>query len=297
MSRAVLIVNPFSSGVTLPLVERVGAALARVTEVTVKQTRARGHATELATEAAADADAVIVFSGDGTYNEAVNGHVGTTPFGFIPGGGSSVFPRGLGLPRDPVGAAIRIAEAIEADRTRMISLGRVNGRRFCFSAGVGFDAEAVRRVDSRGRAADGRRAGNFAFVLTIARQLAERRLRYGPEVTVHGYGRAAFVLVANGRPYTYAGPIPLRMVRDSDYGGGLAFAAPTEVRPLTVPRLLTDMWRGVTNKHPLVLADREVDRLHIVCDRPLPLHSDGEDLGDVVEAMFEAERNALRVFV
>ena len=30
---------------------------------------------------------------------------------------------------------------------RRISLGSVNGRRFCFSAGLGFDAEAVRRLD------------------------------------------------------------------------------------------------------------------------------------------------------
>ena len=35
----------------------------------------------------------------------------------------------------------------------------------------------------------------------------------------------------------------------------------------------------------------------IVCDRPMPLHVDGEDLGDVDEAVFEAERGAVSVFV
>ena len=47
---------------------------------------------------------------------------------FIPGGGTSVLPRALGLPRDPVEAARRVA----AGRTRRISLGRANGRRFGF---------------------------------------------------------------------------------------------------------------------------------------------------------------------
>ena len=102
---------------------------------------------------------LVVFSGDGTYNEAINGAAGKLPFGFVPGGGASVFPRALGLPRDPVAAAERAAEALDRGRTISIGLGRVNGRRFCFSAGIGFDAEAVRRIDRRGRDEDGRRAG------------------------------------------------------------------------------------------------------------------------------------------
>ena len=136
----------------------VTAALARRAEVVVRQTEAKGHAVELAAEAAEDADALVVFSGDGTYNEAINGAAGELPFGFVPGGGASVFPRALGLPRDPVHAAARVGEALEAGRTISIGLGRVNGRRFCFSAGIGFDAEAVRRIDRRGRDRDGRRA-------------------------------------------------------------------------------------------------------------------------------------------
>ena len=62
---------------------------------------------ELAAAAVDDADALVVFAGDGTYNEAINGAGGRSPFGFVPGGGASVFPRALGLPRDPVKAAVR----------------------------------------------------------------------------------------------------------------------------------------------------------------------------------------------
>ena len=41
----------------------------------------------------------------------------------------------------------------------------------------------------------------------------------------------------------------------------------------------------------------DVDRLKITCDRPLPLEVDGEDLGDVTEAVVEAERDAVTVLV
>jgi hypothetical protein len=41
----------------------------------------------------------------------------------------------------------------------------------------------------------------------------------------------------------------------------------------------------------------DADRLEVVCDGPLPLQVDGEDLGDVEEAVFEAERDAVTVLV
>src|SRR5215471_9118097 len=117
MRRIVLIVNPYSSGVTMRRVADVRAALAHRAEVVVRQTEAKGHAVELAAVAAADADALVVFSGDGTYNEAINGAAGKLPFGFLPGGGASVFPRALGIPRDAVAAAHQVGEALEAGRT------------------------------------------------------------------------------------------------------------------------------------------------------------------------------------
>jgi diacylglycerol kinase family enzyme len=295
VQRVVLIVNPYSTGVTRPQVEQVEAALRRTARVERRQTEARGHATELAAEAADSADAIVVFAGDGTYNEAVNGAAGRVPFGFVPGGGASVFPRALGLSRDPIVAAVAIAAALAETRTRSIALGSVNGRRFLFSAGVGLDGEAVRRVDGRGRSADGRRASNTIFALTVARSLVERRLHIEPQLDIEGHGRAAFVFVANGRPYTYAGRVPFTLLRDAAFEEGLDFVAPREVRPMAVPRLLVRMVRGTTASDPRVLTGHDLDALMVRCDKPLPLQVDGEDLGDVTEASFTAERNALTV--
>ena len=300
MRRAVLIVNPFASGVTEERIAAVEASLERVAEVEVLLTRRPRHATELAEEACASGNcaAIFVFSGDGGFNEAVNGSDGKVPIGFIPGGGTSVLPRALGLPADPVDAAKQLADAFAAERVRRISLGRVNGRRFTFSAGIGFDAEAVRRMDAYGRSEDGRRPGDSRFVLTIVRMLLERRAHYDPALDVEGYGRAAFVLVANGDPYTFAKWMPVHVAPEAQFEAGLDFVAPVRVAPLSVPRLVRYVFTGRGQQHARdVLYGHDVDRLDVHCDRPLPLQVDGEDLGDVETAVFDAERGALPVLV
>ena len=46
-----------------------------------------------------------------------------------------------------------------------------------------------------------------------------------------------------------------------------------------------------------MLYGHDLDRFEVVCDQPMPLQVDGEDLGDVESAVFEAERGAVSVFV
>jgi diacylglycerol kinase family enzyme len=293
MKRAVLIVNPFASRVTEERISAVERALMRSAYVRTVRTERPRHAVELAREAG-DADALIVFSGDGGFNEALNGvERADLPLGFIPGGGTSVLPRALGLPRDPEAAAERLADALAHDRTRRISTGRVNGRRFAFSAGVGLDAEAVRRVDERGRSPDGRRAGDLAFVGTVARMILERHGRFDPMLEIDGYGRAAFVLVSNVNPYTFLKALAIQVAPEAVFEAGLDFLAPVSLTPRTVPPLLFALATGRPVRN--ALRGHDLDRIDVRCDRPLPLQADGEDIGDVNEAVFEAERGSVSV--
>ena len=295
MARAVLIVNPRASGVTPARSTAVAAVLASGCELVVRVTEGRGHASELAAEAVESADAVVVFSGDGTYNEAINGAGGLVPFGFIPGGGTSVFPRALGLPRDPERAARRVLEALEQGRTRVISLGRINGRRFCSSAGIGFDAEVVRRVERRGRDRDGRRAGTSAFFASILQVLRDAHYRIPAQLEITGYGRAAMVVAVNGAPYTYAGRLPVVLSARADFAKGLDLVALREVTPRSIAPAFVAIVRGRVERARRGLASHDLDVFSVRCDRPLPAQADGEDLGDVQEAVFETERDALAV--
>jgi diacylglycerol kinase family enzyme len=292
-----LVVNPFATRVTDARLAAVEAELARAADVAVVQTQRPLHAIELVQDACAGGcEAIVVFSGDGGFNEALNGLEQDVPIGFLPGGGTSVLPRALGLPLDAVAAARQIADALAAGRTRRISLGVVNGRRFGFAAGIGLDAEAIRRVDALGRSDDGKRPGDLAFTLAVLRAIAARRGRLAPTLDVEGHGRAALALVANGSPYTYALRFPLPVARDAEFERGLDFVAPTKSGPLGLPLVAASVLTGRLRAGKM-LSGHDLDRIEVSCDRPLPLHADGEDLGDVTEAVFEAERDAVSVLV
>ena len=206
----------------------------------VLRTERPGHATELARAVGADADAIYVYSGDGGFNEVLNGSDGSVPLGFVPGGGTSVLPRALGLPRDPVAAARALHDA----EPRRISLGRVNGRRFGFSAGLGLDAELIRRVDALGRDASGRRAGDLRFAASrcgrspSGASASTRRSRS----RATGGPRSCSSRTATRTPTSAR--IPLRLARRARFEGGLDAVGPRGLRlrhlpaqPSTSPRV------------------------------------------------------------
>ena len=291
----VLIVNPFATRVTDEGIVAVQRELSRVGTVETIRTERPRHATELVADAARRrSDAIVVFSGDGGFNEALNGLHADVPVGFLPGGGTSVLPRALGLPHDPAAAAAQVADAIGANRTRRITLGSVNGRRFAFAAGVGLDAEAVRRVDDMGRSSDGRRPGDLAFARAVVGALASNRGHVNPSLEVVGLGRAAFAFVANGSPYTYAKGIALPIVPDADFELGLDVVAPVRIRRRSLVWTTYALLRGHPRAAEMLLG-HDLDRVEIVCDTPMPLQADGEDLGDVERVVFEAQRGAVAV--
>ena len=295
MPRAVLIVNPNASGVTPDLTVAVEDVLGASGELETILTERPLHAAQIAEAVSrGDVQRIYVFSGDGGFNEVVNGLEADLPVGFIPGGSTSVFPRALGMPRDPVAAARAL---VASPAERRISLGRVNGRRFTFSGGLGIDAELVRRIDALGRAS-GKRANDLAFARTLAGIFTESRARFAPAMEVEGLGRVAFALVANGHPYSYVGRIPLRIAPKAKFELGLDLVAPREINARRLPQVAAWALAGKgQQRSPHVLYVHDADELVVRADQPMPLQVDGEDLGDVEEAHFEAERSALRVLV
>jgi diacylglycerol kinase family enzyme len=301
MAGAVLIANPFATSVTERKLAEVQAVLEPLGGLETLLTQQRGHATELAREACANGcDTIFVFSGDGTSNEVLNGvEAGAeVRLGFIPGGGTSVLPRALGLPRDALASARLLRESAVQDRTRRISLGRVNGRRFAFNAGIGFDAEAVRRFDGLGRRDGGKRPGDARFLLMIAEMLWDHRLRYEAAAELEGAGPVSFAIASNSDVLTYVGRRALRIAPQARFELGLDIVAPRAVGPGEVPRLAAYLFSGRErlrgdNVHYL----HDVDRAELHCFKPLPLQADGEDLGDAEHVVFESERDAVTVLV
>jgi diacylglycerol kinase family enzyme len=304
---ALLIVNPTASRVTPELVRAVEDELRARGPVETVLTEYPGHAVSLAEDGCRTCERLYVFSGDGGFNEAVNGLDGLIPVGFVPGGGTSVLPRALGLPRDPVACATTLARS---DERRRISLGRVTysageeaagapppSRRFTFSAGLGLDAELVRTVDGMGRVG-GVRPGDLAFLGALLRAIARRRGRFEPGMTVLGRRRVAFAVVANGSPYTFLGRVPVQAAPAARFELGLDLVAPERLGPTRLPGLAISVLgrpRHTRTKDILYLHD--ADEIRVECDVATPLQVDGEDLGDATDVVFEAEREALDVLV
>jgi diacylglycerol kinase family enzyme len=275
-----LIVNPFASRVTE---ERVRAIEGRLPVAETLLTERRGHATELA--AAASGDVVFVFGGDGLVNETLNGLPPGKPLGIVAGGHTNVLARSLGVPADPA----------EAVAERRISLGRVNGRRFGFAAGIGVDSETVRELETSKRMQDGRRRGDLGYARVAARRLFRG---YEPQLEIQGLGRAGMLFVSNDAVFTYAGPRPFRFSPEARFELGLDLVAPERLGGVSSLRLAMRVaaGRGLAGA-PGVLTAHDVESIRVRCDDPLPLQADGEDLGDVAEAVFEAERDAVSVLV
>jgi diacylglycerol kinase family enzyme len=110
-----------------------------------------------------------------------------------------------------------------------------------------------------------------------------------------GFGRAAFVFVANVHPYSFLKALPIQLAPDAVFEDGLDFLAPRSLTPRTLPPLLYALATGRAPRN--AFRGHDLDHIEVHCDVPLPLQADGEDLGDVTEAVFEAERRAVSVLV
>ena len=103
------IINPISGAGADPNAAARRAAMVRAAavqfgeEVEIHFTERGGHAGELAAAAArAGVQGVIIWGGDGTFNEAAGALVGTSiPVGLVPAGSGNGLAGALGTPRAP----------------------------------------------------------------------------------------------------------------------------------------------------------------------------------------------------
>jgi diacylglycerol kinase family enzyme len=292
--RMLVIVNPYATTVSARLRSLVVHALRSSYHVDAIDTEARDHATELARQAAREGyDVVVAFGGDGTVNEAANGLVGSdTPLSCLPGGRANVYCRMLGIPTDLIDATEHLLQVADRWRPRRVDLGRVNGRHFLFSAGVGLDASVVERVDAHPRLKA--RAGEWYYAWTGVKTFNRRYLVHPPRFEAElGEQRVAGVtaIVQNASPYTFFGNRPVHIGEGATLeSGDLAGVVLERANPLDMPAII---WR-VLSQRARVSGHRRIRafggltglRLKSLDQRPLPLQVDGDYIGEVAEAVF-----------
>src|SRR5918996_813782 len=221
--RMLIIVNPYATTVSDRLKNLVVYALQGRYDVEAIDTEARFHATELCREAADEGyDVVLAFGGDGTVNEAVNGLIGRdTPITCLPGGSTNVFCRTLGIPNDVVDATEHLLRMADEFEPRRVDTGKVNGRHFVFSSGIGLDASVVERVDAHPKLKT--RFTEWYFTWAALSTFNRRYLFNPPRITVHADGReiqGVTAIVQNSDPFTYFGSRPIRVGTDVTQDSG-----------------------------------------------------------------------------
>ena len=283
--RLLLIVNPVArtySKATLAVIEK---ALSADFKLEVAETKERGHASELAVQAALDGvDLVVVFSGDGTVNEVVNALAGTeTAIAAIPGGATNVFVRALGLPLDAVEATgTLIAKALD-DHAFKLSLGRADGRYFAVNCGAGVDAAAMRRIDSKYPRTKSKfdrvafRAVAWELLVGYAGRMADLEVRIDDAEPIPSLS----VMVGRTDPYTYYKDRPIRMTPEATLDGGLDVLSVRKLRRRSVPRIAWQVFGSARHVH-----GRDIDYVHdashvlVTSAKPFPVQVDGDSLGD-----------------
>ncbi|ORJ55842.1 diacylglycerol/lipid kinase family protein [Geothermobacter hydrogeniphilus] len=166
--RLLLIANPVAGGNARPRIDRTLKLLRDAgADVELALTTAAGDAERWAADAGSDNRwrRLLVAGGDGTLNEAANGLVGSDlPMAFLPLGTANVFALETGLPT----TAETLCRLALEGKPRPIHLGRAGERYFLLMAGLGFDAEVVRRV----RLGLKRRIGKGAYLVSALETLA-----------------------------------------------------------------------------------------------------------------------------
>ncbi len=101
--------------------------------------------------------AIIAAGGDGTIYSVINALAGSSlPLGVIPTGSINIFAQSLSIPTDIKDAC----ETILKQRPITIDLGKINNHYFACMAGLGFDAEIIRKTSSEFK----KKWGLFSYV-------------------------------------------------------------------------------------------------------------------------------------
>jgi diacylglycerol kinase family enzyme len=300
--RALLVANARAASVTPRTLSVIEHALASEMDLTVdlQRTKRQGHATHLAKGAVhQEMDLVISLGGDGTVNEIANGLAGSSvPLAIIPGGGTNVLARSLGIPPDPIDATAHLLSNYR-NPPRRVPLGRAAGRYFTFACGMGLDGAIVRDVERRQvlKKTVGHGyyvwAGLRLFFAGVDRRRPQISARWGPSLE-HRRDDLFLAISQNTRPFTYLGNREMHVCPHADLEKGLdlfgidRFAVPTVLR--VAAQTLTTA-RHLRNRHVLNLHDQ--GRIELRAARPLPVQMDGEYLGDRERLDLEAVPDAL----
>lgn len=328
--RVLMVSNPNSTGSVASgpaLARRVIPILQRVQGIRLRSvfTHHAGHAAELVrgltTE---DYDVVLVAGGDGTVNEVINGLLGpvdtwtpqhrdTLPaLAILPTGSANVFARALGFRLDPIIAAQQVAGLLRGGVRRTLCLGTWDNHWFSCNAGMGIDAEVIRRVDrvrERGFKATPLRYLKVSLEAWVKNQFGPSSISMeahlatyadsGPQTVT--LGELPLLFVSNTNPWTFLGPLPVVTNPGNSFDKGLSAFGLSSLRGVGgVAGLLHLIGVGRNRWFERFIHRRTVElddlaAVTLTCDKPESFQVDGEYIGTLSQVRLGYKPDALTV--
>ena len=251
--------------------------------------RTRGEGTALASEAVAQGfDLVVAVGGDGTVNEVVCGLVNTNvSLGIVPAGSGNGMAREFGIPLK-LGDACR---TIIHGRTRVVDVGKMNGRFFLGTAGIGYDAVVGKLFEEKW--------GNRRGLLPYAPAAICGFFKYKAQpVNVRFDDHQLTVL-----------PLLITAANISQFGGGAIIAPQAEpddgLLDVCIIHRLTFLqafyhWPKLFRGHIDRMSQWDVYRtssVEISAHWPMPVHMDGEPIQESTDLKIDLMPGALCVRV
>jgi len=279
------IVNPISGGRNKRvLLEKIPRLLPEGASCEILQTERPGHATELARES--EADVVVAVGGDGTVSEVAQGLLGSgRALGILPCGSGDGLALHLGISRRPE----RAIRTLGRGTLDTMDCGRVDGRPFFCTAGVGLDAIVAWKF------AQSPRRGLFTY---IAKAWETWKTYRGEDFEIEVDGetlrtRAVIVTIGNANQWGNQARItPLASVSDGLLDVTVVLPFRTVEIPVLAARLL--LGKAAGSRRVRSLRGR---RVVIRRAEDGPAHYDGDPCTLGREIVFEVEPAALRVVV
>ena len=266
-----LLANPSAAdGRSLKCLDIVRATLEeRGAQYEMSTPAGRDAARQTARDAAQHGATVVAVGGDGTIG-LIAGALRDTPgrLAVIPAGRGNDFARVLGIPEDPVAAALIALDGEE----QVVDVGDVDGETFVCIASLGFDSDA-NRIANEAKLVK----GNLVYLYAALRALA-------------GWKHANFHVVIDGQAHDIRG-WSVAVANSKAYGGGMYIAPDaklddgrfdvvmgSESSKWAFLRDIRRVFDGSHSKLPYVQTVRGA-KVEISSDRPFEIYADGDPIG------------------
>jgi diacylglycerol kinase (ATP) len=256
-------------------------------EATIEYTQHKGHATELARQAAREGIArVFAMGGDGTVNEVAQGLVHSqTALGILPKGSGNGLARHLRIP-------LRIHNALRLlDRHQIIEMDTfsVNDRLSVNVSGIGFDAHIAGKFGK-----DGKR-GLVGYGKLVMQEFLSFR-EFPMKINVDGKAMNKKIFI-------------LALANSSQFGNNAKVAPHASVcdqlidicliKKVPITRAVDFIRRMFTG---YIYRSRFVDiihgrHIHLKFTKPVPYHIDGESMEPETEFDIKIEPGSLKIIV